>query len=171
MQLRVMSKVKDFKVQLGVCSLCLQSIDDDEARKSRSAECKNVLLTMLQSVALNASEKREITALIVDNPRGEFWNPPDLTALLSAVEKSQGQLMRKSQEFTPHLLEFFLESEWARWTKQGLQGAESIAVELISRIKSIAWRYGFFSEAMVDPLGVLAEVWWQNNSNRVWREA
>ena len=92
-----MSKVKDFKVQLGASSLCLQSISDAEARKARSAECKTVLLTMLEGVLLNACEKREITAHIVDNPRGEFWSPEDLAALLSAVEKAQGQSRRKSQ--------------------------------------------------------------------------
>ena len=132
-----MAVVKEFKVRFGASSLCLQAVADGEARKLRSAECKTALLTLLEGVPLKTCEKREITTLIVENPRSEFWNPADLSALLGAVEKVQGQARRKSQDFTPNVLEFFLASEWERWNTQNLQCAESICIELIQRIKSI----------------------------------
>ena len=131
------SKVKEFKVRFGASSLCLQAIADGEARMRRSAECKTAILTLLEGVPLKTSEKREITTLIVENPRNQFWNPADLSALLSAVEKVEGPARRKSQDFTPNVLEFFVASEWEGWKTQGLPCAESICSELIQRIKSI----------------------------------
>ena len=131
-----MSKVKDFRVQLGVSSLLLQSIADGEARKLRSAECKNVCLAMLEGAPFTTGEKREITELIVDNPRSQFWNPEDLSAVLSALEK-HGKSRRNSQAFIPNLLEFFTASEWAAWKSGGSAKAEGIVMELLARIKSI----------------------------------
>jgi hypothetical protein len=72
----------------------------------------------------------------VDNPRSHFWNPEDLSAVLSAIEK-HGQSRRQSQAFNPNLLEFFPASEWAAWKSQGLANAEGIVIELLARIKSI----------------------------------
>lgn len=132
-----LTKAREFKTRFGASSLHLQTCEDLEQRKIRSAECKNSLLGVLGGSALSDVEKRDLTTFLVDDPRRQWWNPEDLSALVDTIERSACRRRRTTQDFTSHMLEFFLQSEWLRWKAQGAAGAETIAVELVQRLKAI----------------------------------
>ena len=67
-----LTKAREFKTRFGASSLHLQTCEDLEQRKIRSAECKNSLLGVLGGSALSDVEKRDITTLLVDDPRRQW---------------------------------------------------------------------------------------------------